>query len=74
LNFHGEGPKVIYIDAEGEGEVKAKDIKADADVEILNPEHKIATLSGDHRLYMEMTIDKGRGYVSAEKNKHPASR
>lgn len=71
LNFHGEGPKVIYIDAEGEGEVKAKDIKADADVEILNPEHKIATLSGDHRLYMEMTIDKGRGYVSAEKNKHP---
>lgn len=71
LNFHGEGPKVIYIDAEGEGEVKAKDIKADADVEILNPEHKMATLSGDHRLYMEMTIDKGRGYVSAEKNKHP---
>ncbi|GAE89572.1 DNA-directed RNA polymerase subunit alpha [Acetivibrio straminisolvens] len=71
LNLHGDGPKVIYIDAEGEGEVKASDIKADSDVEILNPDHKIATLSGEHRLYMEMTIDKGRGYVSADKNKHP---
>ncbi|HOM02977.1 MAG TPA: DNA-directed RNA polymerase subunit alpha [Acetivibrio sp.] len=71
LNLHGDGPKVIYIDAEGEGEVKASDIKVDSDVEILNPDLKIATLSGEHRLYMEMTIDKGRGYVSAEKNKHP---
>lgn len=71
LNLHGDGPKVVYIDADGEGEVTAADIKADADVEILNPEHKIATLSGDHKLYMELSLDKGRGYVSAEKNKHP---
>jgi len=71
LNLHGEGPKVIYIDADGEGEVTAGDIKTDADVEILNPEHKIATLSGEHKLYMELTINRGRGYVSAEKNKHP---
>lgn len=71
LNLHGEGPKVVYIDADGEGEVTAADIRTDADVEILNPEHKIATLSGDHKLYMELTIDRGRGYVSAEKNKHP---
>jgi DNA-directed RNA polymerase subunit alpha len=71
LNLHGEGPKVVYIDADGEGEVTAADIRTDADVEILNPEHKIATLSGEHKLYMELTIDRGRGYVSAEKNKHP---
>ncbi|HPU40871.1 MAG TPA: DNA-directed RNA polymerase subunit alpha [Acetivibrio clariflavus] len=71
LKLHGDGPKVMYIDADGEGEVTAGDIKTDADVEILNPEHKIATLSGDHRLYMELTVNRGRGYVSAEKNKHP---
>lgn len=71
LDVHGEGTKVVYIDADGEGDVTAADIKADADVEILNPEHKIATLSGDHKLYMELTLDRGRGYVSAEKNKHP---
>ncbi|HHV28229.1 DNA-directed RNA polymerase subunit alpha [Acetivibrio mesophilus] len=71
LNLHSDGPKVVYIDAEGEGEIKASDIKADSDVEILNPDHKIATLSGEHRLYMELTIDRGRGYVSADKNKHP---
>jgi DNA-directed RNA polymerase subunit alpha len=69
--LHGEGPKVVYIDADGEGEVTAADIKADAEVEILNPEHKIATLSGEHKLYMELTLDRGRGYVSAERNKHP---
>ncbi|NLL06595.1 MAG: DNA-directed RNA polymerase subunit alpha [Clostridiaceae bacterium] len=71
LMLHGEGPKVVYIDADGEGEVTAADIKADAEVEILNPEHKIATLSGEHKLYMELTLDRGRGYVSAERNKHP---
>jgi len=71
LNLHSEGSKVVYIDAEGEGEVKASDIKADSDVEILNPDHKIATLNGDSRLYMELTLEKGRGYVSAERNKHP---
>jgi len=71
LMLHGEGPKVVYIDADGEGEVTAADIKADAEVEILNPEHKIATLSGEHKLYMELTLDRGRGYVSAERNKNP---
>lgn len=69
LDIHSEGPKVVYIDADGEGEVTAADIKADADVEILNPEHKIATLNGENRLYIELTIDRGRGYVSAERNK-----
>jgi len=71
LKLHSDGPKVIYIDAEGEGEVTAGDIKADADVEILNPDLHIATLNGDGRFYMEMTVKKGRGYVSAEKNKQP---
>jgi len=67
--LHSEGTKTLYIDAHGEGVVTADDIKKDADVEILNPEHKIATLTADARLYMEITIDKGRGYVSSEANK-----
>lgn len=71
LDLHSEGTKVVYIDADGEGEIKASDIKVDSDVEILNPDHKIATLNGESRLYMELTLDKGRGYVSAERNKHP---
>ena len=64
-------PKVAYIDMEGEGEVKASDIKADSDIEIMNPDHHIATLSGGpgSKLYMEITITRGRGYVGAEKNK-----
>jgi DNA-directed RNA polymerase subunit alpha len=70
LKLHGEGPKIIYIDANGEGPVTAGDIKVDADVEILNPDLNIATLNGDHRLYMELNINKGRGYVPADKNKH----
>ncbi|MCX7774056.1 MAG: DNA-directed RNA polymerase subunit alpha [Clostridia bacterium] len=70
LKLHSDGPKIVYIDAEGEGPVTAGDIKVDADVEILNPGHHIATLNGDHRLYMELTLNKGRGYIPAEKNKH----
>ena len=65
----GDGPKVLYIDAEGECEVTAGDIKADSEVEILNPELHIASLSKEGKLYMEIVIDKGRGYVPAEKNK-----
>ena len=67
--LHSEGVKTLYIDAQGEGTVTGGDIKPDADVEILNPEHKIATLTADGRLNMEITIDKGRGYVSSEANK-----
>ena len=67
----GTESKVAYIDVEGEGEVTAKDIKADSDIEILNPDLHIATLSGgpNSKLYMEITISKGRGYVGADKNK-----
>ena len=63
------GPKTVYIEAVGEGEVKAGDIKADGEVEILNPELHIATLGPDTTLNMELTLDHGRGYVSAERNK-----
>lgn len=67
----GTESKVAYIDVEGEGEVTAKDIKADSDIEILNPDLHIATLSvgPNSKLYMEITIIKGRGYVGADKNK-----
>ncbi len=62
--------KTAYIEYEGEGIVRAADIQVDQDIEILNPELVIATLSGkDTKLYMELTITKGRGYVSSEKNK-----
>ena len=65
-------PKVAYIEFSGEGVVTAADIHADADIEILNPDLVIATLNGgaDSKLYMELTITKGRGYVSADKNKN----
>jgi len=66
-----EGPKTVYIDVERDGPVTAADIKSDADIEILNPDLYIATLNGDGKLYMELVLDKGRGYVSAEKNKYP---
>lgn len=64
--------KTAYIEFEGEGIVRAGDIQADQDIEILNPELPIATLNGgtDSKLYMELTITKGRGYVSADKNKN----
>jgi DNA-directed RNA polymerase subunit alpha len=69
--LHSDGPKIVYIDADGEGRITAADIKADADVEILNPDLHIATLNGDSRFYMELVLNKGRGYVSADKNKQP---
>jgi DNA-directed RNA polymerase subunit alpha len=69
VKMHVDGEKVVRIDAEGEGPVTAGDILTDADVEILNPDLHIATLESDGKLEMEITIAKGRGYVSAEKNK-----
>jgi hypothetical protein len=64
-------PKVLRIDVEGEREVTAADIIPDADIEILNPELHIATLNKEGSLHMEMTVERGRGYVSADKNKKP---
>ena len=67
--LHCDEPKTVYIEMNGECEVTAGDIKPDAEVEILNPEQHIATLGPDGSLSMELTINHGRGYVSAEKNK-----
>jgi DNA-directed RNA polymerase subunit alpha len=59
----------MYIEANGSGEITAGDIKADSEVEILNPDHHIATLDADANVVMELTADKGRGYVSSDRNK-----
>lgn len=67
--LHCEGRKTCLIEMTGPGEVTAGSIKADADIEILNPERHIATLSDNARFCMELTFDHGRGYVSQEKNK-----
>jgi DNA-directed RNA polymerase subunit alpha len=64
-------PKTAYIEYEGEGVVHASDIQVDSDIEIMNPDQVIATLNGgpESRIYIEMTITKGRGYISADKGK-----
>ena len=69
--LHCEETKTVHIEASGECEVTAGDIKADGEVEILNPELHIATLGPDASLSMELTLDHGRGYVPADKNKNP---
>lgn len=69
LKIHGSGPKTMYIDISNATEITAGDIQTDSEVEILNPEWHIATLSPDAHVRMELTADIGRGYVSAERNK-----
>ena len=69
--LHCDEAKTVYIEASGECEVTAGDIKADSDVEILNPELHLATLGPDASLSMELKLDHGRGYVTADKNKGP---
>ena len=67
--LHSNAPKTVVIDLVGPSNVCAGDIKTDAEIEILNPDHHIATVDEDVRFYMELTFDQGRGYVSQEKNK-----
>lgn len=69
LKIHGDGPKVVYVEAEGPCEVTAGNIKCDSEVEILKPDTHIATLGEGAKLSMEITFSKGRGYVPAERNK-----
>ncbi len=69
LKIHSDDEKILEIDYEGSGEVKARDIRADSDVEVLNPDLHIATLSDNAHLHIRMRANRGRGYVSAEKNK-----
>ena len=67
--LHCNSPKTVIIDVVGEQNVTAGDIKVDTDIEILNPAHHIATVGDGERLYMELTFDQGRGYVSQDRNK-----
>ena len=69
VKLHCDEPKTVLIEAEGAGEIKASDIKIDSDVEIINGDLHIATLNEDAKLYMEITLDRGRGYVSSDRNK-----
>lgn len=69
LRLHGDGPKTVRISAKGKKEVKAGDIITDGTVEIMNPDHHIATLSKDAKLNMEMTVKWGKGYVTSERNR-----
>lgn len=71
LKMHNDEPHTISIDVTGEKEVTGADIKADADIEILNPDLHIATIDESGALKMEMTVERGRGYVPADKNKKP---
>ena len=71
-NTESNEPKTAFIEYEGEGVVRARDIKMDQDYEVINPDQVIATLSGgpESKMYMELTISRGRGYVGADKNKN----
>jgi DNA-directed RNA polymerase subunit alpha len=71
LSMDVDGPKTITIDSKGPGVVNGRDIITGSEVRILNPDHHIATLGDGAKLYMELNIEKGRGYVTAEKNKRP---
>ncbi|CAM3884717.1 DNA-directed RNA polymerase subunit alpha [Alicyclobacillus pomorum] len=69
LRIHSDEDKILVIDAEGGGTVTAADIRADSDVDIVNPDLHIATLSEGARLYAELVAGRGRGYVPADRNK-----
>ncbi len=72
VRLYSDGPKKLVLDCVGPAEIKASDIQPDADVEIINPDMHIATLEKNARLSMEIMLDHGRGYVTAEKNKRPS--
>ena len=70
--LHSQGSKTVVIDVRGGCTVTAGDIQTDADIEILNPDHHIATVEEGYPFYMEITFGRGRGYVSSDKNKQMA--
>lgn len=71
IRSHSEQPKTVTVKAKGKGEIKAGDIEHDAEIEIVNPDHVIATLDSSGKLEMEMIVERGKGYVSSERNKKP---
>ncbi len=73
LKLKNPGPKKLILDAKGPGEIKAKDLKESADIEILNPDQVICNLDDNTKIYMELTVKTGKGYVSAEKNREKDS-
>ena len=72
VKMYTDNPKQVTIDVQGPCELKAGDIKVDDEVEIVNPDMHIATLNEDAHLQMQLMLEKGRGYVSADKNKNPS--
>ena len=71
IKYDGEGPQTAIIDVTGPANVTAADIRSDGSIEVVNKDHHIATVSEGGKLFMELTINKGRGYVVADKNKQP---
>jgi DNA-directed RNA polymerase subunit alpha len=71
IRSHSEQPKTIKLKAKGKGEVKAGDIEHDAEIDIINPEHVIATLDSSGKIEVEMIVERGKGFATAEKNKRP---
>ena len=71
LRSHAEGQKTVRLTSKGKGEIKAKDIKHDAEIEIVNPELTVATLDAGAKIDMELVVDRGKGFVPAERNKKP---
>jgi DNA-directed RNA polymerase subunit alpha len=69
IKSHSDQPKIITLKAKGKGEVKAGDIEHDAEIEIVNPDQKIATLDANGKLHLELIVERGRGYTPAERNK-----
>ena len=73
LKLKNPGPKKLILDSQGPGEIKAKDLNDSADIEILNPEQTICNLDDNTKIYMELTVNTGKGYVPAEKNREKDS-
>ena len=73
LKLKNSGPKKLILDSRGPGEIKAKDLNDSADIEILNPEQTICNLDDNTKVYMELTVNTGKGYVPAEKNREKDS-
>ena len=71
LIMHNDGPTKVLIDAKGSCVVHAGDLITDSDIEVINPDHHIAEISEGGKLYMEIMLEHGRGYVSADRNKKP---
>jgi DNA-directed RNA polymerase subunit alpha len=72
LKLFSEGPETVFIKAKGDGVITAANITGNSNVEVLNPEQHIATLGSDASIHMELTVHRGRGYIPAEKNRHPS--